>query len=52
MTGVVLTLRLGRWGIVGFSLAAFVLTFVQTTGFYQIAGSTPGFAAAGCQLSH
>ena len=46
MTGVVLTLRLGRWGIVGFSLAAFVLTFVQTTGFYQIAGSTPGARAA------
>src|SRR2546421_12058858 len=46
VTAVVLALRLGRWGIVGFSIAAFVLTFVQTTGFYQIAGSTPGARAA------
>ena len=41
MTAVALGLRLGRWGIAGFSLAAFVSTLVQTVGFYQIAGYTP-----------
>ncbi len=39
-------LRLGRWGIAGFSMVAFVSTFVQTTGFYQIAGHTPAERAA------
>ena len=39
-------LRLGRWGIAGFSMIAFVSTFVQTTGFYQIAGHTPADRAA------
>src|SRR5580765_1605899 len=42
MTLLVFGLRLGRWGIVGFSLAAFISTLVQTIGFYQIAGDTPG----------
>jgi ABC-2 type transport system permease protein len=41
VTSLVFGLRLGRWGIVGFSLAAFVSTLVQTVGFYQIAGHTP-----------
>jgi len=36
----VLGLRLGRWGIAGFSVAALVSAFVQTAGFYQIAGHT------------
>ena len=40
MTAVLLALRLGRWGMVGFGLAAVVATFVQTVGFYQIAGHT------------
>jgi ABC-2 type transport system permease protein len=42
VTSLVFGLRLGRWGIVGFSLAAFLSIFVQTAGFYQIAGHTPG----------
>jgi ABC-2 type transport system permease protein len=33
-------LRLGRWGVFGFSLAALVLVFIQTAGFYQVAGGT------------
>lgn len=40
MTSVLFGLRLGRWGMVGFSLAALVLNFVQTAGFYQVAGRT------------
>ncbi len=43
---VVLGLRLSRWGIVGFSLAGFVVTLVQAVGFYQIAGHTPAERAA------
>src|SRR5437867_10859704 len=42
MIAIVFGLRLGRWGVVGFSLAAFVSTLIQTVGFYQIAGHTPG----------
>ena len=41
MTSLLFGLRLSRWGITGFSLLALVLTFVQTVGFYQIAGHTP-----------
>ena len=40
MRAVLLGLRLGRWGIVGFSIAALFLTLVQSIGFYQIAGHT------------
>ena len=46
MTSLLFGLRLSRWGITGFSLLALVLTFVQTVGFYQIAGHTPGGRAA------
>src|SRR5207247_6381706 len=42
MIAIVFGLRRGRWGVVGFSLAAFVSTLIQTIGFYQIAGHTPG----------
>ena len=38
MTATLLGLRLGRWGIVGFSAGAFLATFIQAVGFYQIAG--------------
>ncbi|HKB18699.1 MAG TPA: ABC transporter permease subunit [Candidatus Dormibacteraeota bacterium] len=41
MTSLLLGLRLSRWGIAGFSLVAFILTLIQTVGFYQIAGHTP-----------
>ena len=40
MISVLLGLRLGRWGVFGFSLAALLSIFVQTAGFYQIAGHT------------
>lgn len=40
MTAVLFALRLGRWGVVGFGLAAFVAILLQTLGFYQIAGRT------------
>lgn len=51
-TATALGLRLGRWGIAGFSLAAFVLVFVQTIGFYRIAGNTVEQRAAfGAQMA-
>jgi ABC-2 type transport system permease protein len=34
-------LRLGRWGLAGFSIAALFSLFVQTAGFYRVAGDTP-----------
>ena len=40
MRAVLLGLRLGRWGSVGFSLAGLFLTLVQSIGYYQIAGHT------------
>src|SRR5690348_5178600 len=39
-------LRLGRWGLAGFSLAALATLFVQTAGFYRVAGDTPAARAA------
>lgn len=41
MTATLFALRMGRWGIAGFSLAAVVSIFIQTVGFYQVAGHTP-----------
>ncbi len=46
MTSVLFGLRLGRWGMVGFSAAAAVSIFVQTAGFYQVAGQSAGDRAA------
>jgi ABC-2 type transport system permease protein len=46
MTSLLFGLRLSRWGITGFSLLALVLMFVQTVGFYQIAGHTPAERAS------
>lgn len=40
MTATLLGLRLGRWGIVGFGLAAFFGTAVNTFAFYEVAGPT------------
>lgn len=40
------SLRVGRWGIAGFSAAAFLLTWLQAAGFYQIAGHTAAERAA------
>jgi len=38
MTAIGLALRLARWGILGFSVLAFVSTLIQALGFYQVAG--------------
>ena len=46
MSSLLFGLRLSRWGIVGFSLAALISTFIQAVGFYQIAGHTPAEHAA------
>ena len=46
MTAVALGLRLGRWGLAGFSALAFVSSLIQAVGFYQIAGHTPEQRAA------
>ena len=49
MTAVALGLRLGRWGIAGFSVLAFVSSLIQAVGFYQLAGHTPAQRAAFAQ---
>src|SRR5467141_465095 len=46
VTSVLFGLRLGRWRMVGFSAAAAVSIFVQTAGFYQVAGQSAGDRAA------
>ena len=46
MTAVALGLRLGRWGVAGFSALAFISSLIQAVGFYQIAGHTPEQRAA------
>lgn len=38
MTAIGLALRLGRWGILGFSVLAFVSNIIQALGFYAVAG--------------
>lgn len=38
--------RMGRWGIAGFSLLAFASSLLQSTGFYAIAGHTHAERAA------
>jgi ABC-2 type transport system permease protein len=49
MRAVALGLRLGRWGIAGFSVLAFVASLIQAVGFYQLAGHTPEQRAAFAQ---
>src|SRR6202030_808297 len=39
-------LRLGRWGIAGFSALAFAFSLLNTIGFYRVAGNTPAERAA------
>jgi ABC-2 type transport system permease protein len=41
LTATVFGLRLGRWGIVGFSAGAFLSSLIQAVAFYQIAGHSP-----------
>ena len=40
MTAIRFGLRLGRWGLVVFSLGGFFATLVNAIGFYQVAGHT------------
>jgi len=49
MTAVSLSLRLGRWGLLGFSVLAFASSLIQAVGFYQIAGHTAASRAAFAQ---
>jgi len=46
MTAIRMSLRLGRWGLLGFSILAFVASLIQAVGFYQIAGHTTASRAA------
>ncbi len=46
MTATAFFVRLGRWGLAGFSAIAFAAAFVQTTAFYAVAGHTPATQAA------
>jgi len=46
VTSVLFGLRLGRWGVLGFSIAAIASVFIQTVGYYQIAGHSPAEHAA------
>ena len=40
MVMLLLALRLGRWGIAGFGAVAFLVTLLQSAGFYRVAGRT------------
>jgi ABC-2 type transport system permease protein len=40
MTATRLALRLGRWGLIGFSGIGFIATFINAVAFYQVAGHT------------
>src|ERR1700704_3043248 len=46
MTAFLLGLRLGRWGVVGFSALAFFSSLVQAVAFFQLAGHTAAERAA------
>jgi polyether ionophore transport system permease protein len=46
MSAILLGLRLGRWGVAGFSVLAFASSFIQAVAFYQLAGHTPEQRAA------
>jgi ABC-2 type transport system permease protein len=49
MTAIRLSLRLGRWGLLGFSILTFLASLIQAVGFYQIAGHTAASRAAFAQ---
>jgi ABC-2 type transport system permease protein len=40
MTAIRLALRLGRWGLLGFTGVGFIATFINAVAFYQVAGHT------------
>ena len=41
MTAIRLALRLGQWGLIGFSVVGFIATFINAVAFYAVAGHTP-----------
>jgi ABC-2 type transport system permease protein len=49
MIAIRLGLRLGRWGLLGFSILTFAASLIQAVGFYQIAGHTAASRAAFAQ---
>jgi ABC-2 type transport system permease protein len=49
MTAIRFGLRLGRWGLLGFSILTFAASLIQAVGFYQIAGHTAASRAAFAQ---
>jgi ABC-2 type transport system permease protein len=55
MRAVALGLRVGRWGVAGFSILAFIAGLIQAVGFYELAGHTPqqraAFASSMTQLA-
>lgn len=46
MTATTFFIRLGRWGLAGFSAVGFIATYVQSTAFYAVAGRTAAMQAA------
>ena len=46
MTAIALGLRVGRWGVLGFSVLSFVSSYIQAVAFYQLAGHTAASRAA------
>lgn len=46
MSAFLFALRMGRWGVAGFSVLAFASSLLQAVGFYQIAGHTAAEHAA------
>ena len=46
MTAFLFSIRMGRWGLAGFSLLAFASSLLQTEGFYRIAGGTAAARAS------
>lgn len=46
MSAVAFFIRLGRWGLVGFSVIGFTATFVQSIAYFAVAGHTAATQAA------
>jgi ABC-2 type transport system permease protein len=40
MTAIRLALRLGQWGLIGFTVVGFIATFINAVAFYAVAGHT------------
>jgi ABC-2 type transport system permease protein len=49
MTAIALGLRVGRWGVLGFSILSFLSSYIQAVAFYQLAGHTAAQRAAFAQ---